>query len=1602
MIARGASQFLATALLLTLLPGAAHSLTQCGGGVFHDDDYAAVEIDCTLATDPGQKCSVTEPVGYRCDGAVECAANFSYVDSLQCSFGCPVTSSFTFWQNNLVHVNCDGAHDANDSCSLLYDVALVTCSGRAFCAGEGVITTADVDCWCADICTPSLCAGGPCYPRRVVPDAPGLVPSTACRTASLYSCCDPCATKVCPVPGEYCKTEEVEPCADGTCCKTAVCVGVCSHTTCEPATEPCMEVACEHGACLSRQADDRAPCTGIDGATGSCFGGLCFVGVEAPGTCGQVCEVPAPTECVSVDCPASGGCPVTLREDWACARSEIEAPTGYCTANGVCGAGNEPVDDCNPASPCAETQVCWDADQTTNQVFECRCPPGMEQEGGVCLRPLNATCSADAVAACDRKHLVCVDDDCASKPCPDVGAYRTNMCVLPAGCTFLTVPALTLGSDRCPINPCAFECPSTCTPAVLAECQALARGNVSRGPADGAVVGCAAELCIVAACPVARCPQPPFGCVLEQVLDNAGRVLTDESGCPVYPCGKERCRDECSVFNRAYCSALKPRKACEVLSNSDGSTDPICVPIRCPTAVCDTPLFGCRYAPLTPAQFDASGCPIYPCGALDCSAAAAVSVCTAAARRECAAQRQACFAPAPGREECATRICPAKHACIATVGCRFEPAPELGPDGCPLSPCGIEVCMPLPTCHSLSCDPAVFDSCRLRSTTGDPVCMGESRSCEEQACPEGQECIATPKGSICQEKTVCDGMQCPSGTQCAGNGTACVPGGRANCIRQGLNCTATERCVSVFPPGSIGTKWACVEPPSPSCDADACSCAGEPCAEPGDCTVFANGSFACLPHRTTVLDASHDWCSRVVCGEGRVCVVKYGKTQCTSILELAVPVAAVVVEQVCTCAGSSICEPITGRCVAAACAAPCGPYEVCVWLYGEPVCRQGNPCAGWQWPPATGLCRVDADCGDGEVCPSLSSKSLVGAVSEWCACDPRNGWPALCSDTVVRSHRFCVPQIWDCDAAPAVESTERNEWCCAVRQKNCIDPVKAAQGKPAVRFNCEPDPTTPEGPEAWPEAKKQYCCGLGQAGVCPLVSKAAAFDCLSRETWTDDKVAWCCDNQGVGCPAKRFDCFSSPPDTWDNTTVAACCEQYAMGCQRLNELGLPNPYDCSKQDAWTFKKKNFCCTKFGKECRRNKPEYSCDGTDVDTWTLQRRLFCCEHSARGCVDDDETGQTDGPYDCNGNMNALPADSPRREWCCEFREIGCLMSNVTNCSLLAPGDKAVCCLRTGANCEYQCDPELEESMGDDQKTFCCNTKGVACSKDSPPEAQDDKAAVYSLSMRVWWDGVYHNRRDFTERMLTTVAHALLSNASAYPSDPNNLDDLDFEVSLLAIGPLTKNNLSVPTADAPKELLEQEIIPPAAWQTGYKQRLQQHAEAVELIKASKSNPFFVPGRRGARALSSECCGCSSSAPTDEGVRVQFSLVSRSNTDYTGALKGAVEAAEVCEGPLASNGEGFTTIVLPVGGKFQRDRQPLAATEDDDGPNEALRIAAFIVLGIGVVAALVAVMYGAVHGKQSAFTPPGAAHGAHVEGMDAELISYASQDSMQEKAKT
>ena len=1403
-----------------------------------------------------------------------------------------------------------------------------------------------------------------------------------------------------------------------TCVAAGDCFPACADLAAKQSLQalPCVALTCVEGVCQVRRLPDEAACdTSGAGGAGVCRAGDCVAQAALclPGSCGD--DAAARTPCHSRRCSEEESCAVDLWEGWGCGDNGTRVcdDAGQCHEPDVRPLWNPQVaDDCYAGGGCPVGHVCFDADATANGLRRCSCPPGTRaRTGGVCdavgVVPGIAgkvaenpalVCGVGETGECSQKFRACTVEPgtgrqtCETGPrCPLPPAFcphtdpvlrcLLNNEVVGAGAGVGATTSALFGnvgrtdlSGECPLFPCdddaakrtstldpgpgvaaAPSCGS-CIPAVLASCAARpwAAGDPSRRMVCAAS-GSGTQTCRPLSCPKPYCTPLPAGCVYVALPTPAAGY------CPTEPCGRVQCSDTLSACPRAKvleCSVLAPRQRCAYV---DGA--PTCLPYPCSPASCHT-LPGCRYVAEEAAVVvrDETGCPVYPCGRLDCSVLESeLTACTADAAEACTRAGSRCAVVLAGGHltagSCMPRLCPAAdhRACTRTPGCTYAADTALDARGCPLYPCGRETCSAVLVCAGVCAGAA-----GCRAVHGVATCVGvATETCERVSCPGGTFCVAPVSAG---QKPVC----------VAASEVACFDAGTGK-----SRCTGDETCSA--------EEGGCVAQPATPCDADACACAGRPCSPQERCEVTKGKAADDAAVTSCVLRVvPTDLCARVVCPRDETCAVGRGVAACVARTPR------------CVCPEGSQCAADGKSCRYAAthflspippppsplqgtpqappeysdstqlpstppsppipilphrkpeCTPSCsGARDVCVFVSGVATCLTHDLCADWEWPPPTGLCSTSADCPAGTVCPAPGGDATVGRVSRWCACNPETGGPAACSDAVMPDTRRCVPAAWGCNATGAGAAERR--WCCSVLQTLCGDGGGSSSG--ALAYHCKP--VGGEGPERWGAEKRAKCCSETGIG-CELSGSggAASFDCSSEERWTAAKRAWCCAERGLACPAEETPCVAA--ETGPNATAAAdapearrafCCSVRGV-CGALapdTPAGGPSgrkddqePFDCKSGEVFVSERQAYCCTRYGVQCARSKPRYDCwgavpPGLSGDDMASRKRFCCATHSV-GCRP--YAGGTP-PYACVAGAGAAGATAEQRAWCCAQRGTLCA-AEATVDDACAPGRTAAmsdverdgCCRSRNVYCRFAC-PEAGTLEGDQaqgwaqpRKEFCCRLKGVGCvvRRGSLPTDGDDSAleGVATFGVRVWtqfelsyhgdWTRVERDPKGYAERLLYTLQRVVSARGKG--------GDKAARVLLQVVGPLPASASDggvVAPPGAATAAGSQAIVVPKEWHDAW------NASASAAAATTGAADAAVLRVRGAAVLGAEHAVdlAHLQAGGGTGIYTRFTIDAVDTSAAAAAherLAAETAAASKGEGLLATNDGGRAYIIVPI----------------------------------------------------------------------------------------
>eukprot|EP01063_Lacrimia_lanifica_P001709 TRINITY_DN1088_c0_g1_i1.p1 TRINITY_DN1088_c0_g1~~TRINITY_DN1088_c0_g1_i1.p1 ORF type:complete len:2437 (+),score=480.84 TRINITY_DN1088_c0_g1_i1:402-7313(+) len=1187
---------------------------------------------------------------------------------------------------------------------------------------------------------------------------------------------------------------------------------------------------------------EEAPCEMRAPTAADCSAERCELKDGACLTKGAGGAKPSPTnECKALsmdECKAAGHC---MLHSGVCttAKACSELTTMQCgnaiprcvvdRATGKCMDARQD-DDC-ASSQCGEAK-CFDSDRMANgKGVKCICTPPMvyNPTALTCVEDTSGTaCDAATAKMCALEDRACASNKCVAAPCNDMCTTVT----LPAGCTWAMGPKR---ADGCKLFPCDYTCEGECTTAEKQQC----------GQQRCEKVGADATKC-VDACPEPRCPPPSDGCMI--VDDDR---VDPATGCKLFPCGTERCRDECEPKDVFRCA--KEKAVCVMLSGKAECKQGV----DCPEPACEAP-DGCRFEDPPTWELDNRGCKVEPCGRRVCDRCSKEETVQAGC---CDLSKgvdacKACVKLASGNV-CVEPPCALQEACVApSPACHYERSSD---DKCG---CGKLKCRALDPCENF-CD--AEEICRVFK--GEAQCFSKPKPMECD-CKNGKVCVELGGTKKCMPPPgPCASMRCAAGTVCVGDAAA----GTAKCVdmRDSLcgGCEEDQVCKPSYA-GAAGTReWKCQAKPAAVtdlCKLDACSCDGAPCEDNQVCAMrSADAKPNCV--RDNVFDLlDKDPCWGLACsGDTPLCQVQRG--------------------------GKAVCvteEERRPRGVEATCDPVCADTEKCIFdaaahvsvCVGKDTCDRKRFLKGL----LENTCQADTDCAHkpGYICPSFASTEPGTAVSAYCSCDEATGETSECVGAEAPDLRRCIPATWDCDddIAEVVEKwpEAQKKWCCTRRQRGCDAANRA--------YMCEPRGS--DAVETWSDARKQSCCAATNKRVGCRTLARGEFDCSTREIWTPAKRAWCCKNQKVGCDPSRVDKdLDCTADSFDPTNAATskadvkfCCMVHGVGCD-VPPHNVKAPFNCATRERFSKSKREYCCKTQGVGCPKPVEKFDCDEDEKDasTWTKQQRFVCCVTTGRGCKKDDDAGD-EGPYSC-ADLSIAGKDSDvnfqkKRRWCCVNQRQGCLeqqkcdaaavkAAGVKPVSEITEATRKVCCSKFDRYCEFECPADLASfaDASQQQKDYCCDQKGIACNaaaiatgvmKDKE-EREKRPRAVLMIAFEALWEDIASNPKDFIRKVTSTLAMSLV-----------DIEGDDLEIALQKLGPLTDDG-KVPTADTAADLFSQFMEPPSAWAEDpetkdplgsvetHRKRGKKFAKDTERAAELRDliGSAALSGRRGAQAL-------------------------------------------------------------------------------------------------------------------------------------------------------
>eukprot|EP00588_Corethron_pennatum_P023646 CAMPEP_0194314810 /NCGR_PEP_ID=MMETSP0171-20130528/11622_1 /TAXON_ID=218684 /ORGANISM="Corethron pennatum, Strain L29A3" /LENGTH=684 /DNA_ID=CAMNT_0039070369 /DNA_START=213 /DNA_END=2268 /DNA_ORIENTATION=+ len=197
------------------------------------------------------------------------------------------------------------------------------------------------------------------------------------------------------------------------------------------------------------------------------------------------------------------------------------------------------------------------------------------------------------------------------------------------------------------------------------------------------------------------------------------------------------------------------------------------------------------------------------------------------------------------------------------------------------------------------------------------------------------------------------------------------------------------------------------------------------------------------------------------------------------------------------------------------------------------------------------------------------------------------------------------------------------------------------------------------------------------------------YDCNTKEVWTKEKTAWCCESEDKGC---KYDCNTK--EMWPEEKTAWCCEVKKKGC-------LLCPVGCAK---W-FDGCNTC------RCNENREPVDC--TDMD---------CKEKEKPRCLDKvvDVCPATcsswfDGCNECNCEAVGVVGTDCTEKNCKVYLDPMCNKYDCNTREIWTEDKKEWCCKFEKKGCEYDCD--TKEMWTPEKAAWCCKSEKKGC-----PEAPD----------------------------------------------------------------------------------------------------------------------------------------------------------------------------------------------------------------------------------------------------------------------------------------
>jgi len=108
-----------------------------------------------------------------------------------------------------------------------------------------------------------------------------------------------------------------------------------------------------------------------------------------------------------------------------------------------------------------------------------------------------------------------------------------------------------------------------------------------------------------------------------------------------------------------------------------------------------------------------------------------------------------------------------------------------------------------------------------------------------------------------------------------------------------------------------------------------------------------------------------------------------------------------------------------------------------------------------------------------------------------------------------------------------------------------------------------------------------------ECAVTTTTTTTTMHNCATKEVWSNDKMEWCCANEGTGCPPLT-DCVCTaiyaPVCANGTQDYSNSCEASCAGLQDVTD-GMCKPmHDCTTKEVWSTDKMEWCCAHEGAGC----------------------------------------------------------------------------------------------------------------------------------------------------------------------------------------------------------------------------------------------------------------------------------------------------------------------------------------------------------------------------------------------------------------------------------